>query len=153
MAIDIPDHWKDFVKDAFPRLVEGVNFDFSSEVDFNYNCFAWALSYPDKYFANSKGSYWPWKQFSDSTVEGFVGVCQLHGFGPSDNEDFKPGYEKIAIFEDEEGISHACRTDRIGRWKSKLGVGPDIDHYTLSALKEGYGQIVKILEKRRPDWD
>ena len=153
MAIDIPDHWKDQVRRIFPQLLEGANFEFTSEVDFNYNCFAWALSYSDKYFANAKGSHWPWKELSDSTVEGYVGVCELHGFAPSESDGFKPGYEKIAIFEDEEGISHACRTDRIGRWKSKLGVGPDIDHDTLSDLGDTYGRVVKILEKRRADWD
>jgi hypothetical protein len=154
VAIEIADQWRKNVKGIFPQLVEGLNFDFTSEVDPNYNCFGWALSYPDKYLENAKGSYWPWKQFSDSTVDGYAKVCELHGFTLALNAEFKPGFEKIAIFEDEEGLSHACRQDRIGRWKSKLGGwGPDIDHDTLQILEEGYGKVARVLERRRPDWE
>jgi hypothetical protein len=129
VAIQIPAEWKAKIPKLFPKLVEGGNFDFTSNVD------------------------WPWKHIPDDTVEGWVKVCELHGFTEADSKHFVPGYEKVAIFEDEDGVSHACRQDRSGVWKSKLGVGPDIDHTSLSDLQHGYGQIARVLQKRRPDWD
>ena len=152
MAISISDEWKKRVPNIFPALLEGANFDFTSNVDYNYNCLAWALSYDSKYFENSKGSYWPWKDCADDTVEGWSGVCQLHGFSLTDGAEFEKGFERIAIFEDEEGVSHACRTGSDGIWKSKLGTGPDIEHADLVSLEEGYGKVVVILKRHRPDW-
>ena len=154
MAIMITDEWKKRVPRMFPQLVEGVTFEFTSEVSYNYNCLSWALSYEDKYLEDGKGCYWPWKHISDSTVEGWVQVCEIHGFTTAITSDFQPGYEKIAIFENEEGVSHACRQNSVGKWKSKLGAwGPDIDHHALETLEEQYGKVVWLLQKRRPDWD
>jgi hypothetical protein len=153
MAIDIPSEWKERVRRFLPDLKEGISLEFTSPVDPNYNCLAWALSFNFSAFENAKGAFWAWPDVPDDTAEGWAQVCQIHGFTPTDNTEHVAGYEKIAIFEDADGDLHASRQDRTGRWKSKLGdLGPDIDHDGLTALEAPYGRVVRILRKKRDDW-
>jgi hypothetical protein len=154
MAIDIAPEWKERISRLLPDLQEGVSFEYTSPVDPNYNCLAWALGHSFSAFENSKGAFWPWKNIPDDTAHGWAQVCEIQGFRPATSSEFVTGYEKIAILEDEQGELHACRQNQAGRWKSKLGdLGPDIDHDGLSALETAYGKAVIILQRRRPDWD
>jgi hypothetical protein len=153
MVIDIPPRWKRLVGELLPELIEGVSFEFTSPVDHNYNCLAWALSCNSHVFENAKGAFWPWENVPDDTADEWAEVCKVHGFKPTNTTDFVAGYEKIAIMRDEDGDLHATRQDRDGKWKSKLGdLGPDIDHEGLSALRQAYGEVVRVLERQRPDW-
>lgn len=155
MATEISPAWKEQVRRFFPDLREGVSLEFTSPADPNYNCLAWAVGANFSPFENAKGAFWPWPQIPDDTADGWAQVCEIFGFtriGPGAT-DFVPGYEKIAIFEGEEGVSHACRQDRSGRWKSKLGVlGPDVDHDGLGGLEASYGHVAIVLQRPRPDW-
>jgi hypothetical protein len=164
MDIDISPEWRELVQKCFPGLVEGVSFEFTSKVDYNYNCLSWALSIDYVPLENYKGAFWTWKDIPDNTADGWVKVCEIHGFTLIENADtaFVPGYEKIAIFEqsneegdeDGDGRLHAARQDRNGKWKSKLGdMGPDIDHNELAPLESVYGKVVRVLQKRGLDWD
>ena len=156
MAIEVPPHWRQWMQVNFPGLVEGVSFEFTSEVNFNYNCLSWALSINDLLFEEVCGGFWPWHHIDSDTADGWVEVCKIHGFVLQDNLDasFVPGHEKIAILTDNEGDLHACRQDQKGRWKSKLGgLGPDIDHDGLAALEHSYGIVVRVLQRERPDWN
>jgi hypothetical protein len=154
MAIDISPEWKERIRRLLPNLQEGVSFEFTSPVDPNYNCLAWALSQSFNVFENAKGAFWPWPYIADDTSEGWAQVFEIFGYTRTDNSEFVAGYEKIAILEEQPGDLHATRQDENGRWKSKLGVlGPDIDHDGLGGLEAAYGKAVVILQKRRPDWD
>jgi hypothetical protein len=147
--------WKERVRRLFPALEEGVSLEFTSEVDFNYNCLAWSVSCDTQYFENEKGCFWPWANIPDDTSEGWAQVCQIHGFVsiPVENTDFVLGIEKIAILENENGELHAARQREDGWWKSKLGGwGPDIDHVGLDEIKGAYGEVVRVLQRMRPDW-
>jgi hypothetical protein len=156
MAIDISPEWRERVRRLFPDIEEGVSFEFTSPVDYNYNCLSWALSCDTRPFENAKGAYWPWKDIPDDTADGWAKLCEVFGFTLIETHDtaFVPGYEKIAIFEDADGDLHASRQSKNGMWKSKLGdMGPNIDHDGLSGLETVYGKVVRVLRKRRPDWD
>ena len=138
----------------FPNLQEGVSLEFTSPVDYNYNCLAWALGCNAKPFEKAKGALWEWPDIPDDTADGWALVCEVHGFSRTETSEFRPGYEKIAILEDDEGQLHATRNDENGRWKSKLGdQGPDIDHVGLGALQGAYGDVAIVLERHRPDWE
>ena len=152
--MDISPEWKRRVQKLFPDLQEGVSLEFTSPVDYNYNCLAWALGCNTKPFENAKGAFWPWRHVPDDTPEGWARICQYHGFEICENGDCVVGIEKVAILQDKEGNLHATRQDRNGKWKSKLGdMGPDIDHVGLGGLKNAYGEIVFFLERRRQDWE
>jgi len=137
-------------------LQEGVSFEFTSPVDYNYNCLSWALGCNTKIFEKSKGATWEWPDIADDTADGWARLCEVHGYSRTDNVDFTPGVEKIAIFERRDGDDiwlHAARQDKSGKWKSKLGdMGPDIDHVGLSRLEHAYGEVVVILRRERSDW-
>jgi hypothetical protein len=150
MGIDITDHWKNLVKTLFPELKEGISFEFTSPVNYNYNCLSWALGCDTHPFENSKGAFWPWKEIPDDTADGWAQVCALHGFTLTeiDNTGFVDGIEKIAILQDEDGDLHATRQGVPGIWKSKLGdMGPDIDHIGLSGIESAYGKVVRVLQR------
>jgi hypothetical protein len=156
MATDISPHWRELVQKLLPGLVEGESLEFTSPVDFNYNCLSWALSINHHLLDEVCGGFWPWQHIPSDTADGWAEVCKYHGFILTEGVDvtFVPGYEKIAIFEDSDGDLHACRQAQNGRWKSKLGSnGPDIDHDGLTALEEAYGTVVKVLQKKREDWE
>lgn len=153
--MDISNEWKEKVRRLFPDLQEGTSLEFTSEVDPNYNCLAWAVSCNTRYFERGKGCFWPWDNIADDTPEGWAEVCQVHGFIPipAQNTGFVFGVEKIAILVNAEGELHAARQDRNGWWKSKLGGwGPDIDHKELDQIKAVYGDVVNVLQRVRPDW-
>ena len=153
LPVEIPDRWKRYMAECFPALEEGVSFEFTSRVDFNYNCLSWALGCDTVPFWKDKGGLWIWPDIADDTVEGWIQVCELHGFCQVQDPNFVVGFEKIAILKNNDGELHACRSDRNGKWKSKLGVwGPDIDHDGLAGLEQSYGSVVKVLQKHRPDW-
>ena len=153
MDIEIPAEYREYVRRVFPNLTEGLNFDYTSPVNYNYNCLSWALSCDTFPFENAKGAVWPWKNIPDDTADGWAKVLQIHGFEDTPNADFLPGFEKVAIFQDDGGGLHAARSDSAGRWKSKLGdMGPDIDHDDLDSLQSGYGTLVRFLRRRRLDW-
>ncbi len=57
--MNISTEWKERVSKLFPQLEEGVSLEFTSEVDYNYNCLAWAVSCNTRYFEKATGSYWP----------------------------------------------------------------------------------------------
>ncbi len=153
--MDISAEWRERVRRWFPNLEEGVSLEFTSEVDLNYNCLAWAVSCNTLYFEIGKGCYWPGDNIPDDTAEGWAEVCRLHGFAsiPIENIDFVYGIEKIAILVNQEGDLHAARQGKNGRWKSKLGGwGPDIDHAELEQIKSEYGEVVQVLQRVRSDW-
>lgn len=154
MPTEISLEWKEKISRFLPALQEGVSLEYTSPVDPNYNCLAWALSNSSHVFENAKGAFWPWRYIADDTAEGWAQVCEIFGFTRTDTAEFVKGYEKIAILEVEVDELHATRQDKNGKWKSKLGVlGPDIDHEGLGGLEAAYGRVVVILQKRRPDWD
>lgn len=148
------DYQRQLLKETLPDLVEGVSFEFTSPVDLNYNCLAWALSYNNRYLDRGNGCFWAWPDCSPETAEGWACVCKHHQFElvPDGDIGFTPGIEKVVILRNDVGDLHAARQSRDGKWKSKLGWGPDIDHIDLRALERAYGKIVIVLQKPRPDW-
>jgi hypothetical protein len=149
------DKWRKLFPRIFPDLKEGVTFQFTSHADPNYNCLSWALSCDNRIFDNAAGCLWPWKEIACDTPEGWTAFCEHHGFAviPDNNTDFVLDIEKIAILQNQDAEMHATRQDRTGKWKSKLGeIGPDIDHTDLLSLRSCYGEVVKVLQRVRPDW-
>ena len=148
------DYHRGLIKRNVPTLIEGQSFEFVSAPDLNYNCLAWALSYDNHYLDKGNGCYWPWKDASAETADGWARVCEHHEFTivVDNNYEFVKGIEKVAILRNEAGELHAARQDCAGKWKSKMGIGPDIDHVDLACIESLYGKVVYVLQKARPDW-
>jgi hypothetical protein len=88
-----------------------------------------------------------------NTVAAISQIFLSGGYELTNNREVEPGYEKVAIYvslEDAE-FSHIAKSD--GHvWKSKLGKGRDIEHYSLDVLEgdQGgeYGIVDRILRRR-----
>lgn len=125
-----------------------------------YNCISWAVGdIGQKWVSGAvvKGYYWPPGIGDDDTSDQWAQIFQLHGYELVDQRDrhHELGFEKVAIYEDDEGASHVARQLPDGKWSSKLGNLSDIEHATLETLEQtgAYGKVARILKRRRTDWD
>ena len=119
-------------------------------VDPSYNCVAFAVGDLTNFWydAKVKGYYWPPGCGSADTLEGWVCVFLLHGYGDCDSDSLEPEFEKIAIFGGR-SPEHVARQKASGAWVSKMGKGCDIEHPNLSSLVcEIMGGVMKIMKRR-----
>jgi hypothetical protein len=99
-------------------------------------------------FGDPTKSHWPNGVAREETVAAFAAAFKALGFVPCDRADVETGYEKIALFVDQDGCpTHAARRLPTGRWTSKLGFREDIEH-DLNALEgETYGRVALIMKR------
>jgi hypothetical protein len=93
-----------------------------------------------------------------TTVESAVKVYEALGFqecrttplGERYDSSLEEGYEKVAIYGDQWGYTHAARQLEDGKWASKIGELEDIEHDSPEDLTgSDYGSVVKVMEKRK----
>ena len=134
----------------------GDTYDKKSDATARYNCIAFVAG-DERHWWEAEGNggryYWPPFIRRSTTVETVSRIFISEGFEITDNREIEPGHEKIAIYTslDTFEFSHIAKSD--GRvWKSKLGKGQDIEHYSLDVLEgdqaDEYGIVECIL--RRP---
>ncbi len=79
----------------------------------------------------------------------FVAAFATLGYEPCSEEVSEPGWEKVALYASDDGIStHAARQIADGRWSSKLGRAQDIEHDLRALEGADYGKVVQILRRR-----
>jgi hypothetical protein len=113
-----------------------------------YNCLAWAIGVTREWWSPADPHYWPEGLPKENTLESFK--CLFEGFGYQECErgDHAPGYEKVAIYVNETGVSHVSKQLESGSWTSKIGAEAVIEH-PFRGLDGGiYGSIVLVM--RRP---
>jgi hypothetical protein len=132
----------------FPRLFGG-QYRVQSKRTRRYNCIAWAAGHNDQWWQEPPDGYWPSDFADDGTVESLIRLFENLGYTRTDNREFEPEINKVAIFADDEGWTHAARQLPGGKgWTSKIGMLQDIEHDTLESLTgDRYGQVVQILKK------
>lgn len=94
--------------------------------------------------------FWPKSLSLDKSLNNFVKMYKLFKFEICDNDDsFEENYIKIAIYVNNEGVTHACRQlhtkDNI--WASKLGDSVVIRHRLYSLESEKYGKVACIMKR------
>jgi hypothetical protein len=119
-----------------------------------YNCIAWAANdaerfwWPDKFGVG----YWPCTVPREVTLESFVLAYGTLGYAVCEDGDLEKGFEKIAIYANDNAPTHAARQLDNGKWTSKLGSGQDIEHDSLDILTGNiYGAVVQFLKRLRND--
>lgn len=137
----------------FP-LLGSASYKITSPDDVRYNCIAWAAG-PSEI----RRRWWPAPspfyhgpiEPREETVDGFVKAFAILGYEPCDKPNLEPGYEKLAIYADENGLpTHMARQLPSGQWTSKLGELEDIQHATLEQLDgHSYGRAVQYLIRTR----
>ena len=142
--------WTQSLIALFPRLAS-EGFEIVGEPTTEYNCIAYAAGdtgnwwWPDE----DRDSYWPpWATLDDgidSLQEAFAGI----GYELCDESHFEEGFLKVALYADEGKFQHAAAQMPNGRWRSKMGQGPVIEHRSPESLDGGiYGGVHCFM--RRP---
>ena len=133
----------------FPKLRE-TEYRLRSPKARHYNCIAWAAKDDSRWWEPGLLDihYWPDAAPQEYSVEAYTKAFSTLGYEPCDDGSLEAGHEKIALFADDDGPTHAARQLDNGRWTSKLGMLEDIEH-TLEGLSDcQYGKIVLFM--RRP---
>ena len=84
----------------------------------------------------------------ESLVEVFGGL----DYEPCDNSGLESGFEKVALYEREGRFEHAALQTPTGRWRSKMGQGPLIEHRRPESLGGGmYGNPTIHMRRQVPE--
>ena len=140
------------------KTLQNSQYAETSPRDDNYNCIAWAAGencrpwWPIPH--DTAPYYWPLGEQNDESLDIFIECFKSLGYEVCDDESFEQGFEKVAIYVDEEDLpSHMARQlieDKV--WTSKCGSLQDISHKELSALEGkcgyGYGTVVCIMKRK-----
>lgn len=134
----------------FPNLNAGC-FRIASRPTSQYNCIAWATGNNDRWWEPTARSYWPPGVVrAGTTVPFLVTAYEALGFLVCQNPDLETGFDKVAIYANATGYTHAARQLQDGRWASKLGELEDIEHDTLDDLAgSDYGAVVTFMMRPR----
>jgi hypothetical protein len=116
-----------------------------------YNCIAWAAGDAGAWWwplPEPSEAYWPPSIPRVETLEAFYGAFATLGYVERTREDLEAGFEKVALFADEQGIpTHASRQLPSGLWTSKLGAAEDIEHNLRDLEGDIYGTVVAVLKR------
>ena len=144
-------NWADLFIDEFPNLYnEGC--EVVDRPSVRYNCIAYAAGDTGQWWWPDEDNHWPpWAtrdERMDSLVEAFVGL----GYERCDDSDPEDGYQKVALYGFQDQFEHAALQMPSGRWRSKMGQGPVIEHRNPESLAGGmYGNPTVYM--RRPASD
>jgi hypothetical protein len=120
----------------------------------DYNCVAWALGNEDDWYepGGRSGTTWPADIADSDGIGPYVQLFAVSGYEECLTDGFEDGFEKIAIYGDDEGFLHAARQLPNGWWASKLGIRHDIDHLTLAVLEDDdYGHVLMVMRRPRAE--
>ena len=121
--------------------------------EYNYNCIAYAAGATDRWWTHEENvnCYWPEPASRTPHIASLVEVFAALGYEPAANDRVEPGYIKVALYQNNGQWTHAARQMPNGHWRSKLGAGPVIEHYTLQSLAgELYGAVHCIMRRPHP---
>jgi len=139
------------IEEYFPRIAV-QDYRITSPDLAHYNCIAWASGDTSHWWepVSVKGYFWPDGVPRNGRLESWIRVFIVQGFELVDNGQLEDGFEKVAIYadEDREG-KHVARQLPSGKWTSKLGKLEDIEHLNLACL-EGplYGSVAVYLKRQ-----
>lgn len=120
----------------------------------NYNCIAWAAGDSNSFWwpDNNFYCFWPRGVPRKSTLDAFIAAFETLGYSPCDSEVLENEFEKVAIFESNNGPTHASRQlisgPHRGLWTSKMGKDIDIAHSLKGVSGKIYGTVAAILRRK-----
>lgn len=137
------------IESVFPRL-QGAAWQVSSTPDDQYNCIAWAVGVTTDWWwpIGLERTYWPEGVRREVTLQAFREAFSTLGFVVCAGEELEAGFEKIAVFANDQGIpKHAARQRPSGRWTSKLGKMKDVDHALHDLEGTVYGSVTLLMKR------
>ncbi len=139
--------WTELLVGAFPNLAN-EGFSIVGEPSGVYNCIAYAAGDTSKWWWPDGVNYWPpWTaetELIESVTEAFAGL----GYELCDDGHVEDGYQKVSLYEVNGEMKHAAIQMPNGRWRSKMGQGPVIEHHSPQSLSGGmYGDATTHMRK------
>lgn len=139
------------LEEACPGLTRG-GYSLTSPRDKGYNCIAYAAGDTKSWWwpvpPDVKEVSWPAGVARAETLSAFRDAFASLGYGECMGEDLESGFEKIALFANDQGVPlHAARQRPTGLWTSKLGELVDIDHALRELEGEAYGSVALVMKR------
>ena len=137
----------------FPNLQSDANFEITSDCTPAYNCIAWALGMNDVWVgldhpSNYSWAWWPEEVPCDERTESLIALFEYFGFEIADDSTPEEDYDKVALFADEEGWTHAARVIDDNILHSKIGTAWDIHHSGGNVFSDSeYGSIYAYMKR------
>ena len=144
--MDTP-RWAQLLVTAFPQLsLEG--FEIVDQPSDKYNCIAYAAGDTGKWWDHNEPHYWPDHAARSGSIASLKDVFAGLGFEQCCDGRAEDGYLKVALYEQNGEWEHAAAETRNGKWRSKMGKGPVIEHRNPDSLSGGpYGQATIIMRR------
>ena len=140
--------WARLLARAFPNL-SGETFIVVSQPSNEYNCIAYAAGDASEWWGfEEEDYYWPDYAARSESIESLIDVFAGLGFLQCQDSSLESGYEKVALYEEQGVWKHAALQTPNGRWRSKMGVGPVIEHLSPESLSDGiYGNPTTYMRR------
>ena len=140
--------WEPRLLGWFPNL-SGEDFKIVGVPTPKYNCIAYAADDPDNWWWPYKhGAYWPEHATMSENITSLREVFAELGYKECHDSTFEPGYRKVALYEKHGEMQHAASQTPNGKWRSKIGRGPVVEHTSPEPLtSDSYGQPTIIMRK------
>ena len=139
--------WMTWLNVSFPNL-RNEEFTVVDPPSDLYNCIAYAAGNTSQWWDHTARQYWPPYATRSKRIESLQEVFAGLGFEECDDGSFGPGYQKIALYEDQGTWEHAAIQISNGAWHSKMGEGPVIEHRSPESLSDGpYGNPTVYMRR------
>jgi len=135
----------------FSRLGH-ASYQVTSNIDFAYNCIAWAAGDVERFWWPVGQAYWPDNVPREESLDALIRLFENRGFWRCEDGQVEAGMDKVALYASQGFPTHASRQLPNGRWTSKLGRWEDIEHGEFDLAGTGpdeYGEIVQYLRRPR----
>ena len=139
--------WEHLLREAFPNL-EKEGFEIVEVPSRRYNCIAYAAGDIANWWEPTRGRYWPLHATRSDSIESLRDVFVGLGFEQCEDSDAEDGYRKIVLYEAQGTGKHAAVQLSSGRWHSKMGQGPVVEHTSPESLSGGiYGNPTMYMRR------
>lgn len=139
--------WTRLFAKAFPKL-SGETFEIVAPPSPQYNCIAYAAGVTDDWWSHVENRYWPASATRSDRIESLKEVFASLGFEQCQDSSLESDFEKVALYENRGIWKHAALQTPSGRWRSKMGAGPVIEHLSPESLSGGkYGEATVFMRR------
>ena len=139
--------WPNLLIREFPNLAS-EEFEIIAPDSDQYNCIAYVAGDTGRWWWPDVDSYWPAWATSTNSIESLKEAFAGLGYEQCDDSAAEAGYQKIALYEALGVMTHIALQMPNGRWRSKLGRGPVIEHHSPESLSgENYGNPTIFMRR------
>ena len=139
------------LEEEFPRL-SSEGFETIGQESERYNCIAYAAGDTTDWWWPDGINHWPSWATVDNKMESLKEVFAGLDYEQCDDSGLQAGHEKVALYEVHGRFEHAALQTPNGRWRSKMGQGPLIEHLSPESLAGGtYGNPTIYMRRPVPE--